>query len=228
MTYRRVSLFFLTTLIISAFIFFFKEGMSFGSWIELTAEEAFHRSEIVALGQVVEISRPVEKNIHQINGNRSIIYRDFTFKIEKIYKGTPSGSQIVIRVLGGTVGDSTFWVSTAIEPHPDKKQVLFLTSSSLNADEKVENAYQIIHPVGKYIIEGNPDTDPSLKAFTDNLEAWSQKGGYTLSQRKQDSPQENAEYTGGINWRKVLLVSAVAAVFLLSALIRIRFSRKTG
>lgn len=119
-------------------------------WINLNEEELFGYADIVALGEVKSISNPQETKLEDV----SIIYKDYSFVVKEAYKGmVEPGTEIIIRVPGGTIGKKTM-VTDAARPEKDKQQILFLKKSEL-ANSKDE-AYDILcGPLGKYVINDN-------------------------------------------------------------------------
>lgn len=196
-----------------------------GSFISTSREEVFARADLVVLGRAtpagtVEMSRP--------GNNGTMIYRDYSFKIQKTFKGTDPLSNITVRIPGGTSNGSTIIVTGTAEITPAMDQVLFLIK------EPGEKIYSTFHPLGVFTVVGNKVSNPEetleMGVFVSRMDEFKNKhGNRFLLKSAQQSPTAAGESDSeGIELRKILTVAAPALVFLAGAALRRKYARETG
>lgn len=192
------------------------------SVVAMNMEELYDWAYIVALGRATlagagEESRP--------DGNGSMIYRDYTFKIQKTFKG-PVLSEVIVRLDGGTFGGTTMWVEDTPELTPDKDQVLFLVGAPGG------KIYRTFHPMGVFTVVdnrvSNPEETLEMSVFSARMNEFKNKYGneFLLREAQQNTPVSGEGAEDGIDLRKILIVVAPALVFLTGAALRVKYSRE--
>ncbi|HBV98117.1 MAG: hypothetical protein JL50_00580 [Peptococcaceae bacterium BICA1-7] len=196
-----------------------------GSFIAMSREEVFARSDLVVLGRAtlagtVEINRP--------DGNGTMIYRDYSFKIQKTFKGNGPVSDITVRIPGGTHNGSTMVVTVAVELNPDKDQVLFLIK------KPGEKIYSTFHPLGVFTVSGhkvsNPEEALEMVVFAAQMDEYKNKygNGLLLKAAHPNTPAAAENADEGMDLRRILTVVAPALIFLSGAALRRKYARETG
>lgn len=151
----------------------------YSSYVNLNEEELFGYADIVALGKVKEVSQP--KMVKKEEGTEDesyIIFKDYTFIIEKFFKGSEPKAEVVIRIPGGQIGKKQF-VSDDPTPELNKNQILFLKKYQY---ENTDEAYAILcGPKGKYVIESDKansfNKTYSVESFVTMLSNFKNKHG---------------------------------------------------
>lgn len=148
-------------------------------YVEMNQDELFGYADIVASGKIINVSPPKEYK-HNIGGeDKSIICKDYVFQVNESYKGSSSGSQIIIRVPGGQKDNNTY-ISDAETPDLKNEQVLFL--KQYQGDNSGDVTYSILGgPQGKYVVDGknaiNIEKEKDLNQFKGELNSLRTKIG---------------------------------------------------
>lgn len=196
-----------------------------GSFILMSKEEVFARSDLVVLGRAT-LAETGEMN--RSDGHGTLIYRDYSFKIQKIFKGTEPLSDVTVRIPGGTRSGSTMMVTGTAEITPDKDQVLFLIETP---GEKI---YSTFHPLGVFTVEdnivSNPEETLEMNVFAARMDEFKNTygNGLLLKEAQQSTPVAGESASDGVDLRKILTVVALALIFLTGAALRVKYSREKG
>ena len=196
-----------------------------GSFIIISKEEVFARSDLVVLGRATlagtgEMNRP--------DGHGTLIYRDYSFKIQKTFKGPEPLSDVTVRIPGGTRNGSTMMVTGTTELTPEMDQVLFLIK------KPGEEIYSTFHPLGVFTVVDNKVSNPEetleMSVFVSRMEEFKNKygNGLLLKSAQQSTTATGESAWEGVDLRKILTVAAPALVFLVCAALRRKYARETG
>ena len=124
------------------------------SVVQVTFDELVSSSQLIFEGHVTE--RRAEYD------NNGKIYTYVTFEVEDVLKGTFGGRMLVLRYLGGTVGDTTLRISDLTLPETGEKGIYFV--ESLTRPQ--------VHPLygwdqGHFLVATSP-TDQTERVFSRN------------------------------------------------------------
>jgi hypothetical protein len=124
--------------------------------LQVTFDELTTSSEFIFEGHVVE--KRVESDA------RGLIHTFVTFEVLDIFKGKHSGRTIVLRYLGGTVGEVTMRIPDVVPPDTGEKGIYFVESLS----------QQFAHPLygwdqGQFILKA--DKSQTERVFTAAVKA---------------------------------------------------------
>src|SRR6266850_6496783 len=124
------------------------------SVVQVTFDELVSSSQLIFEGHVTERRAEFDSN--------GKIYTFVTFEVDDVLKGTFGGRTLVLRYLGGTVGDTTLQISDLVLPDTGEKGVYFVESL----------ARQQAHPLygwdqGHFLV-ATSKTDQTERVFSRN------------------------------------------------------------
>lgn len=141
------------------FLFLFLSGIC----PEYFAQQMAAELEDLSKGADVILTGKVTQQTSSWNENNTRIYTEATIQVEEYLKGTNSGNSVVVKYLGGEVGDVGELYSH-MPRFEDKEEVLvFLTRNEQNSNYKVFNGED-----GKINIIEDPKTGE--KVTTSNVQ----------------------------------------------------------
>lgn len=111
------------------------------------------KAQTIVIG-VVEEQLPSQESRDQLTGE-PIIYSDWVIAVEECLKSPLAGDRIIVRTLGGTVGQMTMIVDSAPSFAVGERVLLFLSKQTGQYFDLPENHYTVQGWVqGKYTISG--------------------------------------------------------------------------
>lgn len=116
-----------------------------GLLVRMTPADLWSQADIVLIGVVEDIS------VHQ--GDRGMIYRNVRIEVEKYRKNALNSSEVVIRVLGGQVGEFGVWVED--QPCFSKGERVLAYLDHISGEDQcpgIECYYVVGGPQGKFTI----------------------------------------------------------------------------
>lgn len=131
------------TLLTYILILSFTVGCS-GLMIKMTPADLWSNADVVLIGEVTSITT------HE--GSRATIYKDVEVRVEKYFKNPLNASKVVIRVLGGEIGDRGVWVEDQPSFHKNERVLVYLHKYSEDSFYGIEGYYVVGGPQGKFTI----------------------------------------------------------------------------
>ena len=107
-------------------------GLGEMAMVDLSLEQLSQEADTIVLGTVT-------KRVSAWNNLHTAIYTNVTVTVDEAIKGAP-GSELIVQIPGGTVGDIGMRTSTAPEIHDRDQVILFLQTASVPAS--VAGQYQ--------------------------------------------------------------------------------------
>jgi hypothetical protein len=100
-------------------------GLGEMAMVNLSIEQLSQEADTIVLGTVT-------KRVSAWNNLHTAIYTNVTVTVGEAIKGAP-GSELIVQITGGTVGDIGMRTSTAPEIHDGDQVILFLQTASVPA-----------------------------------------------------------------------------------------------
>lgn len=127
---------------------------------ELSSKEIGERSSVILIGTVKEImlskwntpdgARPGE-SIDDFKSSDEI-YTDVVVEVDEYLKNPMSSKEVIVRTLGGTVGEDTMIVDDVASFQPGEKVLLYLSEDTYPYTKDVGPEHFIVTGCGKYTL----------------------------------------------------------------------------